>query len=236
MPHDAKALWDVARPGIDAHPEAAQDRERLASVLASRRVDSQAYFGRVGGQWSDVRAKLFGPRVTQTALLDLLDPETVVADLGCGTGEASEVLAALVRKVIAVDREKAMLDAAQKRLAHCHGVEFRRGSFEALPLQDGEVDLAVAMLVFHHIVDVEAAMREAARVLRAAGRLFIVDLVPHDRRSDAASMGHVHLGFSAEAMRRSAKATGFEVQRYRPLAPDPAATGPGLFTALLRKR
>ncbi|MCE9620544.1 MAG: metalloregulator ArsR/SmtB family transcription factor [Planctomycetes bacterium] len=235
MPDDSKALWEVARQGIQSHPEVVQDRERLASVLSSRRVDSEAFFGRVAGEWSDVRQKLFGTRATHEALLDLLDPATEVADLGCGTGEASEALAGLVRKVIAVDREKSMLDAAQKRLAQAGTVEFRRGSFEALPLKNGEVDLAVAMLVLHHIADIDRALREAARALKPQGRLFIVDMVPHDRRSYAASMGHVHLGFSAEAIRRHAKSAGFELLRYRRLAPDPVATGPGLFAALLRR-
>ena len=236
MPDDSKALWEVARHSIQTHSEIAQDRQRMASVIASRRVDSMAFFGRVGGQWSDVRQKLFGTHITNAALLDLLDPDTVVADVGCGTGEASEVLAGLVRKVIAVDREKSMLDAAQKRLAHVKHVEFRRGSLESLPLKDREVDLAIAMFVLHHIVDIDAALHEVARALKANGRLFIVDMVAHDRRAYAASMGHVHLGFSADTIRRLAKAAGFELRRYRLLASDPVATGPGVFTALLVRK
>jgi ArsR family transcriptional regulator len=98
------------------------------------------------------------------------------------------------------------------------------------------VDLAIAMLVLHHVADVEAALREVARALQANGRLFIVDMVPHDRRAYAASMGHVHLGFSSDAIRRVAKAAGFELLRYRLLGSDPVATGPGLFTALLVRK
>jgi ArsR family transcriptional regulator len=47
MPDDSKALWEVARHSIQTHPEIAQDRQRMNSVIASRRVDSQAFFGRV---------------------------------------------------------------------------------------------------------------------------------------------------------------------------------------------
>ncbi len=233
---DSKALWEVARQSIQTHPEVAQDRQRMASVIASRREDSEGFFGRVGGEWSDVRQKLFGTHVTNAALLDLLDPHIVVADLGCGTGEASEALSGLVRKVIAVDREKSMLDAAQKRLARVKHVEFRRGTMEALPLKNREVHLAVVMLVLHHVQDIHSVLREVARVLKANGRMFIVDMVAHDRRAYAASMGHVHLGFSADTIRRAAKAAGFELLRYRLLASDPVATGPGLFTALLGRR
>jgi hypothetical protein len=46
----------------------------------------------------------------------------------------------------------------------------------------------------------------------------------------------VHLGFSADTIRRLAKASGFELRRYRLLASDPVATGPGVFTALLVRK
>jgi hypothetical protein len=46
----------------------------------------------------------------------------------------------------------------------------------------------------------------------------------------------VHLGFSSDAIRRVAKAAGFELLRYRLLGSDPVATGPGLFTALLVRK
>ena len=84
--------------------------------------------------------------------------------------------------------------------------------------------------------DDSKALREVARALKANGRLFIVDMVAHDRRAYAASMGHVHLGFSADTIRRLAKVAGFELRRYRLLASDPVATGPGVFTALLVRK
>lgn len=234
MPEEARALWDLARPALDRHPETAQDRERLASVLADRRVDSRAFFGRVGGDWSDVRRELFGDRVTSLALLDLLDPAWTVADLGCGTGEASELLAPCVARVVAIDRERAMLDAARKRLVARRNVEFRQGALEALPLQDGEVDAAVMMLVLHHVPDPGKVLAEAARGSRAGSFTLVVDLVPHDRRAYAARMGHLHMGFGEAALRDFARGAGMELVRHRTLPPEPRTSGPGLFSALFR--
>ena len=234
MPDEARALWELARPALERHPESAQDRARLASVLSDRRVDSRAFFGRVGGDWSDMRRELFGDRVTSLALLDLLDPAWTVVDLGCGTGEASEMLAPCVARVIAVDRERSMLDAARKRLAARGNVEFRQGALEALPLKDGEADVAVMMLVLHHVPDPRAALAEAARVTRPGGFTLVVDLVPHDRRAYAASMGHLHMGFGEAALRDMAKGAGTELVRHRTLPPEPRTSGPGLFSALFR--
>jgi ArsR family transcriptional regulator len=234
MPDEARVLWELARPALERHPEAAQDRARLASVLADRRVDSRAFFGRVGGDWSDVRRELFGDRVTSLALLDLLDPTWTVADLGCGTGEAAELLAPCVGRVIAVDRERAMLDAARKRLAARRNVEFRQGALESLPLKDGEVDACVMMLVLHHVPDPGAVLAQAGRVMRAGGFALVVDLVPHDRRAYAASMGHLHMGFGEAALAGFASAAGLQLVRHRALPPEPRTSGPGLFSALFR--
>ena len=234
MPAEARTLWELARPALDRHPEASQDLARLASVLADRRTDSRAFFGRVGGEWSDVRRDLFGDRVTALALLDLLDPAWKVADLGCGTGEASQLLAPCVSRVIAIDREKAMLDAARRRLAGRSNIEFRQGALESLPLTDGEVDAAVMMLVMHHVPDPAASLAEAARGVRSGGFVLVVDLVPHDRRAYAASMGHLHMGFGEAALRQAARAAGVELLRHRELPPEPKTAGPGLFAALFR--
>jgi ArsR family transcriptional regulator len=234
MPEEARTLWELARPAVTAHPEAAQDRTRLAAVLADRRVDSRAFFGRVAGEWSEVRRDLFGERLTPLALLDLVDPAWTVADLGCGTGEASELLAPVVRRVIAVDRERAMLEAARKRLKGARHVEFRQASLEALPLKDGEADAAVMMLVLHHMPEPEAALREACRVVSRGGLVLVVDLLPHDRKAYAAGMGHLHMGFSETALRQMARAAGAALVRHRTLPAEPRTAGPGLFAATFR--
>jgi ArsR family transcriptional regulator len=234
MPAQARLLWDLARPALERHPEASQDLKRLASVLADRKVDSRSFFGRLGGEWSEVRRDLFGDRVTALALLDLLDPEWSVADLGCGTGEASQLLAPCVRRVIAIDRERSMLDAARRRLAGCDNVEFRQGALESLPLKDGEADAAVIMLVLHHVPDPAAVLKEAVRGVRAGGGTLVVDLVPHDRRAYAASMGHLHMGFSRGELEQMARSAGVQLARHRELPPEAKTAGPGLFAALFR--
>ncbi|MFZ4721880.1 MAG: ArsR/SmtB family transcription factor [Phycisphaerales bacterium] len=234
MPEEARLLWELAKPALGRHPESAQDLARLASVLADRKMDSRSFFGRLGGEWSEVRRDLFGDRVTALALLDLLDPQWSVADLGCGTGEASQLLAPCVRKVIAIDRERSMLEAARKRLGACDNVDFRQGALESLPLKDGEADAAVIMLVLHHVPDPSAVLREAVRGVRSGGGVLVVDLVPHDRRAYAASMGHLHMGFSRGELEQMARSAGVQLARHRELPPEPKTAGPGLFAALFR--
>ena len=70
-------------------------------------------------------------------MLSLIDPSLTVGDLGCGTGQVSELIAPHVARVIAVDGSTDMVQAARKRLKGLHQVEVRRGDMEALPIDDG---------------------------------------------------------------------------------------------------
>ncbi len=216
---------EAKKAGMD--PE--EDSRRLASVLAERREDSQGFFGRLAGQWDDVRTELFGSRFTPLGLLNLLPREWVIADLGCGTGNCSEVLAPLVRRVIAVDQSQPMLTAAKKRLEGFKNVDFIAGELTDLPLKDSSVDVAVCMLVLHHVEKPTQALAEMRRIIRPGGMVLIVDMVEHDRAIYRHSMGHRWLGFSELQMNGFMTSAGFDKPRYSTLTTDTSAKGPGLF-------
>lgn len=233
----SRELWTLARKQLQADPTPtfSQDDARLAGVLAERATDSRSFFGRVAGEWDHVRHDLFGDRFTAEAMLALIDPEWVIADIGCGTGNASEQLSPHVKKVIAIDREPAMLESARKRLKRATNIEFRQGEMNRLPLKDGEVDAAIVVLVLHHIPDPSEAVEEIARSLKRGGVMLIVDMVTHDRASYRHTMGHMHLGFDEKDVRAWAKAAGLKLQRYQRLRADTDTSGPDTFVATLRK-
>lgn len=52
------------------------------------------------------------------------------------------------------------------------------GTAERLPFRDGEFDLAVGVMLFHHLVEVPPALREMGRVTKPDGKLLIVDWGP----------------------------------------------------------
>lgn len=232
---EARSLWRTVREQVGDSLDVAEDQRRLAAVLADRRADTQGFFGRVAGEWDSLRNELFGERATLRALLPLLPQGWSVADLGCGTGNAAELLAPCVKKVVAVDQSEVMLSAARKRLGEFKNVDFRQGELEKLPLADAEVDAAVCVLVLHHISDPEAACRETARVLKPGGTLLIVDMLEHDRASYRHTMGHRWLGFSVPGMIRLLTAAGLDQPRFLVLPAESNAKGPGLFACTAYK-
>jgi ArsR family transcriptional regulator len=226
-----KRLWSLVREQVAQSPAAAQDAQRLRSVLAARRSKSQEFFSSAAGQWDRMRGEMFGQRADLLALLALLDDRWTVGDLGCGTGQLTASLAPFVGKVIAVDESAPMLSAARKRLAGHANVTLERGRLESLPIDDGVLDAAILFLVLHYVDDPAAALAEARRTLRPGGKLLIADMSPHDREEYRRTMGHVWQGFSREQITGWLGDAGFTAVRHQLLPADPAVKGPTLFVA-----
>lgn len=229
-------IWELTRTQMAGRPGAEQDARRVARVLADRSRTSQRFFASTAGQWDHLRDELFGSQFSWQALLGLLPPTWVVADLGCGTGTVAAALAPHVGRVIGVDGSDEMLAAARQRVKDLPNVDLERGVLEALPLGDGSVDAAVMMLVLHHLPAPVSALAEAARVLKQGGRLLIVDMLPHDREEYRQEMGHVWLGFSADDVQRWLDQAGFQAARITPLPPPTDGKGPTLFAATAARR
>ncbi len=227
----ARRLWHLVREQVGTTPSARHDLSRVEQLLLERRSTSQAFFSSRAGQWDKVRVELYGSRADLTPFAALLDPDWIVADLGCGTGQTTAALSPFVGRVIAVDESSAMLAAARRRLADRDQVEVRSGRLEDLPIGDAELDAAIMSLVLHFVVDPAAVLAEAARTIRPGGRLLVVDMVPHEREEYRATMGHLWLGFDTAQLTGWLERAGFDDVRIMPLPPDPQAKGPGLFTA-----
>ncbi|HJQ19893.1 MAG TPA: metalloregulator ArsR/SmtB family transcription factor [Gemmatimonadaceae bacterium] len=231
----ARRLWNVVREQMRASSSAQQDARRRESVLASRRIKMQTFFTNAASGWDAMRADLIGARTDLLALLDLFDDGWTVGDLGCGTGHLSEAVAPVVGQVIAVDESGAMLSAAKRRLAPFANVDVRSGSVEALPIEDGALDVALLFMVTHFVLEPVKVLSEMRRVLKPSGRAVILDLTAHEREEYSLQMGHVWQGFSEEQVRTWVADAGLAVARYRVLATDPKAKGPALFSLVAKK-
>ena len=71
----ARQLWECTSGQLGMTPTLEEDDHRLNEVLAERATDTRAFFGRVGGEWDELRRELFGTAFTAEALVNLVSQE-----------------------------------------------------------------------------------------------------------------------------------------------------------------
>ncbi|MFN4241657.1 MAG: ArsR/SmtB family transcription factor [Tepidisphaerales bacterium] len=235
LPPVAAELWAVAKARTDGWVELEQDNRRLSALLAEKASATRRFFAGAAEQWDKLRDELYGPTFSIDALLALLPDDAVVADLGCGTASLARRLAPFIRKVIAVDNSPEMLAAARSRCADLPNVDVQAGELSALPLETASCHGALLVLALTYAHQPEAVIAEAARILRPAGTLVLVDLLPHTRNDFQHDFNQLHPGFDLERVKGWCTSAGLSVRRARPIPPPLNAKGPALFLTSARK-
>lgn len=204
----------------------AEDRRRLAAVRRDREAAAASYFARHAEQWDELSA-LHSPAVAiEAALLEALGPAGLgsLLDIGTGTGRIAEVLAPHAEAVTGLDNSPEMLRIARARLQHLPAARLAlvQGDFLALPFPDAAFDTVLFHQVLHYAQAPQAALAEAARVVRPGGRIAIVDFAAHDREELRAVHAHARLGFDDPQMEALLASAGFAPTRTLALPPAPA--------------
>lgn len=105
-------------------------------------------------------------------------PERVL-DLGCGAGHVSFKVAPLAKEVVAYDLSAKMLEvvAGTAKERGFDNIVTRQGLVESLPFEDHSFDCVLSRYSAHHWQDLEAGLKEAARILKPGGVAGFVDAV-----------------------------------------------------------
>jgi ubiquinone/menaquinone biosynthesis C-methylase UbiE/DNA-binding transcriptional ArsR family regulator len=189
-----------------ADPALARDRRKLDDVQAERAAAAQAYFAENAAQWDQIRSLYVSDADVEDEIVEAAGPGQFrrLVDLGAGTGRMLTLLAPRAQQAVGLDLSQQMLNIARRNAvaAGLANVELRHGDIFDTRLPDASADLVVVHQVLHYLGDPAAAVREAARVVAADGRLIIVDFAPHKHEFLREQHQHRRLGFSDEEMAR----------------------------------
>lgn len=170
--HDPDAL--EARGAEVAMIAAGADDGLLAHLIPVHRHDVAGGYERWAPRYDGPNPAIEAEEPRLRARVERLTPGRAL-DAACGTGRHAALLAGLGWDVIGVDATPAMLERARAKVP---GADFRAGRLEALPVDDGSVDLVTCGLALTHVEDLGPVFAEFARVLRPGGRVITTDIHP----------------------------------------------------------
>ena len=141
-----------------------------------REAPKADFFDDLSRRWD---AKLNLPLLQQRLIQGLremgIQPHEHVVDVGCGTGNLTAALLAVLgesARVDAVDISRAMIACAQEKINDPR-VSWHIKSVMQLPCADSSVDRVLCFQVWPHFDDPVAAATEIRRVLKQGGSLHI---------------------------------------------------------------
>lgn len=198
------------------------DAARLAAVRADRAAAAERYFTAHAGQWDAMRSLHVAESEVEAAMARALSdsPIGMLIDIGTGTGRMIELFGERALHATGIDRSPEMLRLARAKLAESPLTKWdlRQGDISALPVEVEQGDTVIMHQVLHFIPAPEAAVLQAARLVKPGGRLLIVDFAPHERETLRTEDAHARLGFSDTQIKNWCFAAGLEVDFIEELA------------------
>jgi len=141
-----------------------------------------------------------------------LTPRTRTIDVGAGTGLLGFALADDIGDLVLAEPSEGMREVIGEKLAASGRSDVTAIPFDltAGPPPGEPFDLAISLLVLHHVADTATALSAIRGLLRPGGRIAIADLDTEDGTfHDADAEGIHHLGFDRGALGELAREAGF---------------------------
>lgn len=151
---------DIRQAAIDSHDRDAAKFEAWYGALGRSRFSNAFTYGR-----SKIDA-LVGE------LFAALTKGAKVLDVGCGTGEHLHRAVDMGLQAFGLEPAPAMLEVARRNVPKA---DIKQGVATELPYADASFDLVIMVEVLRYLdrPDTEQALREARRVLKPGGQLFV---------------------------------------------------------------
>ena len=149
---------------------------------SSKRAQVEQMFDQISPKY-DLLNRVFSLGIDQAwrrKVIRLLGKEPVgrLLDVATGTGDLAILGATNADHVIGVDISEGMLEYGRKKVAHRNLTErvvLQRADSAALPFADGHFDAVTVAFGVRNFEDLEKGIQEMSRVLRPAGRLFVLE-------------------------------------------------------------
>lgn len=152
-----------------------------------------------------------------------LNPDSVVLEVGCGTGSTALALAPLAKSIIATDFSAKMIDIAQDKAkrAGVNNVSFGQKSIDDFTQASAHYDVILALSVLHLVDDREATIKRLFDELKPGGVLISSTVCMGDGLSFFKFIGPIGRAlrilpmlavFKEQELLKTFKTTGFAIE------------------------
>ena len=140
-------------------------------------------------------------------------PQERILDMAGGTGDIAFRMAARGALVTVSDINADMLAVGQDRAAakNIEGLTWRQENAESLSFADASFDAYTIAFGIRNVTDIPAALRDAHRVLKRGGRLFVLEF----STSEWPGFGKLYERYSDAVIPRIGKAVAGDEESYR---------------------
>lgn len=123
-------------------------------------------------EFSDDEIKNIGDEYFDIINESIISLDSVVLDLGCGSGRWAKYLSNKVKLIEAIDPSNAIF-AASKLLKTEKNVRISKASVDNIPFDDNSFDFAISLGVLHHIPDTDLALKKLVKKVKINGHVLI---------------------------------------------------------------
>jgi SAM-dependent methyltransferase len=134
------------------------------------------------GNFSEAEIKRAGDQYFDIVTDKMLNKDSACLDIGCGSGRWSKYISSRAGFVEAVDPSNAVIPAV-KLTQSCGNVRVTRAGYGCLPFEKESFDFVFSLGVVHHLPDTQAAISEAASMVKKNGWLLLYIYYSLDNRS-----------------------------------------------------
>jgi ubiquinone/menaquinone biosynthesis C-methylase UbiE len=145
--------------------------------MNNRKQETKNYFNSIASEW-DAR-EVNEKRLQKALSLFPIKPDSIILDIGCGTGVLLPYIKPLTGThgaIYCMDIAHQMLVQA-KRKHRNNNIQFITGDGEELPVRDSFFNSIICLASFAHLKNKETAANEFFRTLQPQGDLSIIHLM-----------------------------------------------------------
>jgi ubiquinone/menaquinone biosynthesis C-methylase UbiE len=176
------------------------------------------FFEKAAVVWDKDPGRVQMAKTIADAMINALNPQgtELVMDYGTGTGNIALGIASHVRRIIAVDSAKGMLEVLKEKLVTdgITTIEPREWSIGQDTADLPVFDLIVSSMTLHHVRDTAAAARTFHQLLQPGGRIAIADLDSDNGEFHEAPGIAEHNGIDRKNLQQVFEESGFDSIRF----------------------